>query len=105
MKLNLDRQFINLDGRPTPERMDDVLANILTLTRTIRPAQTVAWAISLINDGEIEIDVSDLNFISEIIRNSPHITDLAKIQLLDEVKKLGGVKLENSSIYKNNRSC
>jgi len=32
MKLNLDKQFVNLVGEPLPAKMDDTLANVLALS-------------------------------------------------------------------------
>lgn len=88
MKLNLDKNFISLKGEPMPEKMSDTLANLLAMSNVGKPAKMIAWAVNLINDGEIEIDKSDAILISDLIENSSNITNLAKAQLLEEIYKL-----------------
>lgn len=88
MKLNLDKNLISLKGEPMQDKLSDILANILAMSTVGKPAKMITWAVNLTNDGEIEVDKSDLKFLSELIENSPHIVNLAKAQLLDEIEKL-----------------
>jgi len=88
MKLNLDKNLLNLKGEPMQDKLSDILANILAVSTVGKPAKMITWAVNLTNDGEIEVDKADLKFLSELIENSPHIVNLAKAQLLDEIEKL-----------------
>lgn len=87
MKLNLDNNLVDIKGEPQNQLLCHILADILATSSTHKPAQTIAWAYDLIKEGEIEINKSDIDFISEIVIRSQFI-DLAKAQLLDELKKL-----------------
>lgn len=88
MKLNLDKNLIGLKGEPIPEKLSDVLANMLAMATTGKPAKMITWAVNLTNDGEIDIDKSDVKFLSEFIENNHNVINLAKAQLLDEIEKL-----------------
>lgn len=88
MKLNLDKNLVNLRGEPMQDKLSDILANVLAMATVGKPAKMITWAVNLTNDGEIEVDKSDLKFLSELIENSPNIVNLAKAQLLDEIEKL-----------------
>jgi len=88
MKLNLDKNFVNLKGEPLAEKLSDILADILAMSTTGKPAKMIAWAVNLVNNGEIEVDKSDVKFISELIEKSQSVINLAKAQLLDELEKL-----------------
>jgi hypothetical protein len=92
MKLNLDKQFLDLTGSPLPDKMDEVLANALAASNIGKPAKMMAWAISLINEGEIEIDKSDAKFLIEFVERHPGISNLAKDQLITEIEKMDNVK-------------
>jgi hypothetical protein len=88
MKLNLDKNLLNLKGEPLQEKLCDILANVLALANTGPPAKMITWAVNLTNDGEIEVSNSDLRIIAEVIERSPHVINLAKAQLLEEIEKL-----------------
>lgn len=90
MRLNLDKNLVTLKGEPTNEKLSDILANILAMSTVGKPAQMITWAVNLTNNGEIEIDKSDIHFISDLIENNSNIINLAKAQLLDEIEKLQG---------------
>jgi len=92
MKLNLDRQFLNLKGEPLPDKMDEVLANALASSNVGKPAKMMAWAISLTNEGEINIDKSDAKFLIEFIENNRSIVNLAKDQLIEAIERLQNVQ-------------
>jgi hypothetical protein len=88
MKLNLDKNLLNLKGEPMPEKLNDILANMLAMGTTGPPAKMITWAVNLTNDGEIEIDKSDVKFLTEFINNNRTYANLAKAALLDEIDKL-----------------
>jgi len=88
MKLNLDKQFLDLKGYPLPDKMDEALANALATSNVGKPAKMMAWAINLINNGEIDIDKSDIKFLIEFIERYPGFTNLAKDQLIEQIDKL-----------------
>ncbi|WP_024834166.1 hypothetical protein [Ruminiclostridium josui] len=88
MKLNLDKNLLDLRGNPQDKLLCEILADILATSSTNRPAQTMAWAYDLIKNGEIEINRDDAAFISELVKRNQSFIDLAKAQLLDEIEKL-----------------
>lgn len=88
MRLNLDKNILDLRGNPQEKLLCEVLADILATSSTMRPAQTMAWAYDLIKNGEIEINKADIEFIEELIKKNQMFIDLVKAQLLDEIKKL-----------------
>ena len=87
MRLNLDKQFLNLNGEPLAAKMDEILANVLAMSTIGKPAKMITWAVNLTNDGEIEVDKYDVKFLSEFIENSPALTNLVKAQLLERIEK------------------
>ncbi len=89
MKLNLDKNLLDLRGVPQDKLLCEILADILATSSTSRPAQTIAWAYDLIKNGEIEINTKDdVAFISDLIKKNQSFIDLAKAQLLDEIQNL-----------------
>ena len=88
MKLNLDKNLTNLKGEPLPDKLSDVLANVLAMSTVGSPAKMITWAVNLTNDGEIEVDKSDCRFLLDLIESSPNIINLAKAQLINEIEKL-----------------
>lgn len=88
MKLNLDQQFLDLTGVPLPVKMDDTLANMLAAATVGKPAKMMTWAVNLTNDGEIEVDKTDLKFISGFIEQHQGVSNLLKAQLLDRIEML-----------------
>lgn len=90
MKLNLDKNLMNLKGEPMSEKLSDILANILAMSTVGRPAKMITWAVNLTNHGEIEIDQSEAKFICEVIENTPNIINLAKAQLIEEIENMNG---------------
>ncbi len=88
MKLNLDKNLIDLKGNPQEKLLCEVLADILATSSTLRPAQTMAWAYDFMKNGEIEVNKSDIEFIKDLIKRNQMFFDLAKAQLLEEMEKL-----------------
>lgn len=87
MKINLDKNLLTLTGEPMPDKLSDLLANVLALSTVGKPAKMITWAVNLTNNGEIEVDKSEVKFLKEVIENSPNIINLAKAQLLEEIEK------------------
>lgn len=87
MKISFDNQFVNLVGYPLTEKMDDTLANALALSTQGDPRKMINWALSLVNDGEIEVDKHDLIYLKNFIEIDATLTNLAKNQLLDRLDK------------------
>lgn len=88
MKLNLDKNLLDLKGNPLPEKLNDILANILAMSNVGKPAKMITWAVNLTNEGEIEVDKSDVRFLLDFVENNHHLVNLAKAQLLEEIEKL-----------------
>ena len=88
MKLNLDKNLLSLKGEPMQEKLNDILANMLAMGTTGPPAKMITWAVNLTNNGEIDIDKSDVKFLIEFINSNRTFINLAKSQLLDEIEKL-----------------
>jgi hypothetical protein len=90
MKLNLDKQFVDLTGNPLPRKMDDTLAATLAYSTYGEPDKMHKWAVNLANTGKIEVDGDDIRLLMNFIKHSPHLTNLAKAQLLEEIEKATG---------------
>jgi len=88
MKLNLDKNLLDLKGEPMSEKLNDILANMLAMGTTGPPAKMITWAVNLTNNGEIDIDKSDVKFLTSFINENRTFVNLAKSQLLDEIEKL-----------------
>jgi hypothetical protein len=88
LKLNLDKNLLNLKGEPMSEKLNDILANMLAMGTTGPPAKMITWAVNLTNNGEIDIDKSDVKFLTSFINENRTFVNLAKSQLLDEIEKL-----------------
>jgi hypothetical protein len=52
-----------------------------------KPAKMITWAVNLTNNGETDIEKADLHFLTGIVEESPALTNLAKVQLMEEFKK------------------
>lgn len=88
MKLNLDKNVIDLYGEPLQDKLSEVLANVLAMSTIGAPAKMIAWAVNLINEGEIELDKSDIRFLTDLITHTDKIVNLVKAQLLEQLEKL-----------------
>lgn len=88
MKLNLDKELLDLKGNPVPEKLSDILANMLAMATTGPPAKMITWAVNLTNDGEIDIDKADVKFLLSFINDNRTVVNLAKSALIDEIEKL-----------------
>lgn len=88
MKLNLDKNIVNLKGEPLQDKLNDILANMLAMSTVGKPAKMITWAVNLTNDGEIDIEKEDIELIRNVIEHDPYTINLAKAQLLEEIDKL-----------------
>ena len=88
MKLNLDKCLLDLRGNPQEKTLSDILADILAMSSTMRPAQTMTWAYDLVKNGEMEIKKEDVEFIIDLVKKNTMFIDLAKAQLIEELDKL-----------------
>ena len=70
------------------DKLSEILANVLAMSTIGPPAKMIAWAVNLINNGEIEINKSDKHFLTDLITTTDKIVNLAKVQLLEELEKL-----------------
>lgn len=87
MLLNFDIQFLDLYGRPLEEKMADVLARVFAESNTGDPEKMYDWAVSLANAGSIDITPEDAETLISYIKRSPQLTNLAKGQLLEHIRK------------------
>lgn len=91
MKLNLDKPLLGLDGEPvlepngTPVKMNLMVANVLARSKSDDPVKMLSFAIGLFKEGEIEIDLSDLDKLKDQLSKS-ELTDLARGQILLAIK-------------------
>lgn len=88
MILDLDKNLLNLKGAPLPEKLSDILANMLAMATEGPPAKMMTWAVNLTNSGEIEVERSDVNFLIQFIEKNNNVVNLAKDQLLKELEAL-----------------
>lgn len=88
MKLNLDKNIVNLKGEPLNDKMNDILANMLAMSTVGKPAKMITWAVNLTNNGKIDIEKEDIELIKQVVENDPYTINLAKAQLLEEIDKL-----------------
>ena len=87
MKISFNDQFLDLKGYPLPQKMDDVLANELAMSSVGNPETMHRWAVTLVNEGCIDVSSDDIKTLSAFIRNS-RLTNLAKSQLLERLNSV-----------------
>jgi hypothetical protein len=87
MKLDLNKQLMQLDGNPAENTMAKLLAADLVQGTDGPAIKLLDWAFALWKSGIIEIDNADLQMLKAQIENSPRLTVLAKGQLLKELIK------------------
>lgn len=93
--MKFDPNFIlnGLNGNPLEGAEDDVhagklLANALFSSNGSQPIKHHDWAMKLYNKQFIEMEASDLNFITQFIIESKVITVAVKAPLLQYIEKL-----------------
>lgn len=87
MKINLDKNLITLKGEPAPEKLSDILANILATSTVGKPAQMITWAVDLTKIGEIDISKEEAKFLIDVVTNDQRYVNLAKAQIIEEIEK------------------
>ena len=87
MKLNLDKNVMDLRGSPVAAKLSALLANALATATIGKPAKMITWAVNLTNNGEIEIDNNDAQFLRDFVEKCQTIANIAKFQILDEVER------------------
>ncbi len=88
LKLNLDKNIINLKGEPLQDKLSDILANLLATSTVGKPAKMITWAVNLTNNGEIDINDDDIKFLVDLIEKDQRLVNLAKAQLIEELEKV-----------------
>ena len=88
MKLNLNFGFKTLDGSEV-DTASKAVANILSVGPTpgFNSIKAYDFALKLFNEGEIEIDRTDLNILEKIVTDS-QLFNFAKAQILEAIKKI-----------------
>lgn len=93
MKLNLKKQFLNVDGKPLCSEQDlpmnEFLANVLAQSKA--PANNAVkffdWALTLHKHGEIEIDPADKETLLKFVQGAG-LNTLATAQLVKEIEAI-----------------
>ena len=98
MLVKLDKPLLNLRGEPLGNTCSEVLADILSISITSRPAQMLAWAIKLVNEGEIEVNLDDIDFIKNVVAQNQTTIDLARAQIIDWLEKYEEAALGGESV-------
>lgn len=90
MKISFEAQFLDLKGYPLQVKMDDYLANVLAMATVGPPAKIMTWAVNLTNNGEIEVEKQDAEFIKNLIKTHSQIPNIFKNQLMERIDKAVG---------------
>ncbi|MFA5378037.1 MAG: hypothetical protein WC455_19960 [Dehalococcoidia bacterium] len=108
VKIDFRRQFVSLPGDPEDHSKEDPINKILAYTlsqveNSKDPVKLWGWALELANNGVLNLDKSDVEFLKKTVLGSPmlkaagtaqilEIIDMAKNEVLEilEGKKEGG---------------
>jgi len=90
--INFDIPLLTLDGTPFKNGDKDftlgsVLAPIIAQSTKGDALKLFGWALSLYKKESLNLDQSDQNTMRDFIKNSEHLTILAKAQLLNTLDK------------------
>lgn len=85
--VNLDEHLIDWKGNPLDEKASEVLANMLATASTNNPARMMAWAIDLVNEGELSATKDELREIINLIKANQNIVNFAKANLIEKIEK------------------
>lgn len=89
MKLNLNFDLKDLDGKAIPEgNIAKVLANILVRSESSDPMKIMTIATALYQKGEVELDASDVEKLKEEINKQKGMTTLLKAKILEQIQGL-----------------
>ena len=84
MKINMNKNLMNLDGKEMKDQnMGKLLANILaTKADGIDPIKAYDWAMTVWKGDDLEIDRSDIDKLKTLVLKTELLTTLAKAQIL-----------------------
>lgn len=90
MKIDLNFQLKNLDG--TDMQCDQahagrILAQVLAESNKGNSVKLMSWAIKLYDKETIELDDTDLETLRAFVNNTEFLKNLAKYQIINELKK------------------
>lgn len=87
MKLDLNVPFVGLDKKPVvPEQLlSRLVANLLSVGNTEKSMKTTDMSQHFYDEGEVDLDMSDLSFLYDIVDKSTLIVDRVKDQILKRI--------------------
>ena len=87
MKINLNKSLLSLDNAELPEKMGNVIASILISSSKGNSIKCYEQALKLNKGEDLELDSSDFDSLYKLVEESANIINLAKAQILLEMKK------------------
>lgn len=92
IKIDFNKQFAVLPGDDADHSKDDpinkILAFILSRVEETRdPVKLWHWAVKLANDGILELDKSDTEFLKSEVTKNKHLIVAGKAQILEIINK------------------
>ncbi len=90
MKLNLNFKLRDLAGDEI-ENSDSVaklLANALAIGQSDDPVKMMGIALELYQSGEVDLDESDLEKLTNEVKTNKTFTDILKARILTEIKNV-----------------
>lgn len=91
MRLNFNFAFRGLDGKEVPAEMSEpankVLGHFISGLNSGNSIKLWDWALTVYKGGPLEVDATDADMLSALIDGSDKLTVLAKVQLLDVIKR------------------
>ena len=85
MKLNLDFEIIDLQGKALPAKGSEYIADML-LEHKGDSLKLYELAMNINKNKSIDIDMSDLKLIEEAVKAHPRYTNLIKGAILKEIE-------------------
>ncbi|RKR83180.1 hypothetical protein BDD43_3382 [Mucilaginibacter gracilis] len=81
-KFNFKNQLLDMEGNVTEVQLNKLLAGMLMQSNSKSPVKLFDMALTLMSDGELELDTTDKALLQETIKDSELLTVLAKGRLL-----------------------
>lgn len=89
MKLNLNWNFKNLEGKPMEgSNVGKTLANAISSQNKGNSIKLYDWAMKLWNGSVLEIDETDSEVLTALVEQNESLTVLAKAQIIEYIKKV-----------------